>query len=102
MSRNRKHRRWGANLELGARAVRDGAPSLRGESQRGKTDVFPRGRQVLAAHRYSLTVLEDSSTAAAIPLGERHDALHSSATGLPSAWLLQDRKSVRVKEHTHV
>jgi hypothetical protein len=56
-----------------------------GESQRGTTAVFPRGRQILAAHRYSLTLQQDSSTAAAIPLGERHDALHSSATLLPSA-----------------
>jgi hypothetical protein len=55
-SRNRKHRRRGANLELGARLHRDGAPSLNGGSQRGTTDVCPRGRQVLAAHRYSLTV----------------------------------------------
>jgi hypothetical protein len=102
MSRNWRHRRRGANLELGACGCGDGAPSLTGGSQRGTTGVFPRGRQLLAAHRYSLTVLKGSSTAAAIPLGERHDALHGSASVLPSAWLLHDRKSVRVKEHTYV
>jgi hypothetical protein len=86
-----------------ARGVRrDGAPSPGGESQRVTTAVLPRGRQILAAHRYSLTLPSGSSTAAAIPLGERHDALHSSATVLPSAWLLQGREQVRVKEHSNV
>jgi len=56
MSRNRKHRLWEANLELGARPRRDGAPPPAGESQRGMTAVFPRGRQILAARRYSLTL----------------------------------------------
>jgi len=41
---------------LGARSRRDGAPSLGGESQCGMRAVFPRGRQILAAHRYSLTL----------------------------------------------
>jgi hypothetical protein len=87
---------------LGARRRRDGALTLRGGSQRGTTGVFPRGRQILAAHRYSLTLSKACSTAAAIPLGERHDALHSSASVLPSAWLLQGREQVRVKEHDNV
>jgi hypothetical protein len=55
-SRNWKHRRTGANLELSARSRRDGAPSLAGESQRDMTGVFPCGRQILAAHRNSLTL----------------------------------------------